>query len=228
MHLVIFDIDGTLIHSHSKEVDCFEQALANVTGITGIDKDLANYDHVSDRGIANQCILKALHRTATEQEQIEIENEFIRIFANILDETPPTPIPGVHELFESLLQQNDYALAIATGCYFRSAALKFKHAALPIAHLPIGSSNDSAIRTDIMQAAHLRAMSTYRLSEFKSITYIGDGPWDIRAVSRLKWGFIGIASNYTEDTLRLLGAKHTLKDYACQDTFFKHLDTLVT
>lgn len=223
MHLVIFDIDGTLIHSYNKEADCFEQALKKVMGISDISKDLATYEHVSDHGIANECVQRALGRLPTAHELDSIEDEFIHLFEQTLSHTPPTPIPGVRGLFDELAQEENVALAIATGCYLRSAQLKFTHANLPFHHLPIGTSNDSAVRTDFMRTAHKRARDTYNIAEFDTITYIGDGPWDIRAVQKLRWDFIGIASNYSEDHLKTLGAKRVVKDYACTNTFFDHL-----
>ena len=225
MDLVIFDIDGTLIHSYQKEADCYEEALKNVMGISHIDKDLSLYQHVSDHGIANEIIMRACQRPATDDEQFAIENEFIRLFKESLAKTPLTRIPGVQALLSHLTQEPTIALAIATGCYHRSALLKFEHAELPLKHLPIGSSNDSPIRTNIMQAAHAKAKSAYGIEQFDSITYIGDGPWDVRAVKELQWDFIGIASNYSHDTLTQLGAQNVVQDYSCLKTFCDYLFT---
>lgn len=221
MHLVIFDIDGTLIHSHTKEVDCFKQALSNVMGISNVCEDINTYENISDHGIASEAIYRVLQRHPSTAELDAIEEEFLRLFEEILAHTPPTPIPGVRGLFDELANQKDIALAIATGCYLRSAALKFTHANLPFHHLPIGTSNDSAIRTNIMQAAHRRAKETYDTHEFDSITYIGDGPWDVHAVQKLRWNFIGISSNYSEENLKELGAKHVIKNYVCTRSFLE-------
>lgn len=223
MDLVIFDIDGTLIHSHREEFDCFEEALKRTMGISKISKDLRDYEHVTDRGIVNEIVYRAFNRPATEEEQSAIEESFIMLFQENLSSNPPTPIPGVRGLFNELAEDKDLALAIATGCYFRSAVLKFTHANLPFHHLPISSSNDSTIRTNIMQTAHQRAQKTYGIEDFDSITYIGDGPWDIAAVKKLNWNFIGISSNFSEEHLRALGAQRIIKDYSCSNTFFSHL-----
>jgi phosphoglycolate phosphatase-like HAD superfamily hydrolase len=223
MDLVIFDIDGTLIHSHKDEVHCFESALKTIMGITNISRDLNSYEHITDRGIVNEIIFRACQRSATDEEQSAIENEFISLFEKHLALNPPTPIPGVRGLFNELSEERDIALAIATGCYFRSASLKFTHANLPFHHLPISTSNDSAIRTDILQNAYFKAKRSYDVKDFDTITYIGDGPWDLQAVRKLDWNFIGISSNFSEAHLRELGAERIIKDYSCSDTFFSHL-----
>lgn len=223
MYLVIFDIDGTLIHSYREEFDCFEEALKRTLGITNISKDLSDYEHTTARGMINEIVYRAFKRYATEEEQCAIEDLFITLFKENLSHTPPVPIPGVRGLFNELTEDKDIALAIATGCYSRSASLKFTHANLPFHHLPIGSTNDSIIRTDIMQTAYQRAQKTYDVESFDSITYIGDGPWDIAAVKELNWNFIGISSNFSEEHLRNLGAQRIIKDYSCSNTFFSHL-----
>lgn len=223
MHLVIFDIDGTLIHSHREEFDCFEEALKKTLGITNISKDLSDYEHKTASGMINEIIYRHLKRSATEEEQCAIEDIFITLYKEKLSHTPPIPIPGVRSLFNELTEDKDIALAIATGCYSRSASLKFTHANLPFHHLPIGSANDSIIRTHIMQTAYRRAQEIYEVTSFDSTTYIGDGPWDIAAVKELNWNFIGISTNFSEEYLRNLGAQRIIKDYSCSNTFFSHL-----
>lgn len=223
MDLVIFDIDGTLIHTHDEEARCFETALRDVSGISNISKDLCSYTHVTDKGIINELFNHHFQREATLEEHQAIEDAFITLFEKNLSHIPPKPIPGVRGIFNELSEDKDIALAIATGCYFRSALLKFKHANLPFRQWLISSSNDSAIRVNILKNAFEKAKKMYEVNEFETITYIGDGPWDIDAVNQLDWNFIGISSNFSEEYLRKRGANRIIQDYACSDTFFSHL-----
>ncbi len=214
MHLVIFDIDGTLIHSHEKEAECFIQAYTQVMGSNNVDKDLTNYQHVTDTGIATECISKLFQRSASEQELMAIEEQFLTLFDKSLTLNPPLPIQGVHSLFEELTKEQDMVLAIATGSYYRSALLKLQHANLPLSHLPLSSCDDHIARIEIMRIAEAKARTFYDVKDFTSITYVGDGPWDIKAVKALDWQFIGIASNYPKETLEEWGARSVVKDYS--------------
>jgi phosphoglycolate phosphatase-like HAD superfamily hydrolase len=62
----------------------------------------------------------------------------------------------------------------------------------------------------------------HRAEQFKSITYIGDGPWDIAAVASLEWSFIGVASHYSSETLRGWGAEAVVSDYLVLEDFLAH------
>ena len=57
MHLVMFDIDGTLIESSDFDTECFRAAVKDVLKIP---VDTKNYRHVTDSGILRQ-IIAALH-----------------------------------------------------------------------------------------------------------------------------------------------------------------------
>ena len=60
MHLVMFDIDGTLTRSCGIDSRCFVDALCEVLGIQSIDTDWSNYRHTTDSGIAQEIITKQL------------------------------------------------------------------------------------------------------------------------------------------------------------------------
>lgn len=223
MHLVIFDIDGTLIHSHNEEADCFERALCHVTGISEITKDLQSYQHVTDTGIAHECIVNHLNRQPTAEELTAIEELFLSHFEQSLTVSPTMPIPGAYDLLSHFYKQPDFCLAIATGSYFRSALLKLQHAALNFT-LPLATCNDSVSRIEIMKTAVSKAQTTYQQPDFESITYLGDGPWDIAAVKALQWKFIGIASNYSHEMLKNCGAEMIVDDYLCNtDKLMQHI-----
>lgn len=212
MHLIIFDIDGTLIHSHDEEADCFERAFHHVTGIPSITRDLQSYQHVTDSGIAHECIVNHFQREPTTQELDAIEAQFLFHFTESLALTPTTAIAGAYDLLSAFSLQKDFCLAIATGSYHRSALLKLQHADLHFA-IPLASCKDAVSRTKIMECAKEKAQITYNIPHFQSVTYLGDGPWDIHAVKTLQWKFIGIASNYPKEMLMNWGAELVVDNY---------------
>ena len=218
-HLIVFDIDGTLIHSHPREVDCFLQALTEVTGISQITKDLCQYEHITETGIINQCMMTALQRLPTSQELNAIEKTFLSLFSTLLLKEPTLPIKGVENILPVIAQQSNISLAIATGSYGRSAFLKLHHANLPLTELPLGSCDDSHDRVEIMKAALTRALIHYQIPSFKKVTYVGDGPWDIKAARDLNWDLIAVASNYTPAQLQAWGATKVIEHYLNEKMF---------
>jgi phosphoglycolate phosphatase-like HAD superfamily hydrolase len=227
MDLVIFDIDGTLIHSHEAEVDCYIKAFAQVMGNSDINTDLTTYEHVTDTGITQECIYRQFQRNASLSEQLAIEESFLTLFDQSLNNHPPKPIPGVHSLFEQLHQEKNVRLAIATGSYHRSAMLKLKHANLLLSHLPLSSCSEHIERIEIMKLAKQKAHQHYQIDAFRSVTYVGDGPWDVKASQHLAWNFIGIASNYTPTQLKNWGVNIVLNDYFSINKPFTSLITNV-
>lgn len=224
MDLIIFDIDGTLIHSHAKEVDCFAFAVQTIFGIPEIDRDLHSYEHITDSGILNQCVYNALRRLPTSAEIQAVEDFYLAHFTALIANDPIKPIPGSPTLLEKLQAHPNIALAVATGSHHRSALLKLSHVATKWSEIPLGSSNDSIVRTAIMEIAHQKAKQTYGVAEFNRIIYIGDGPWDVKATRHLQWDFIGIASNYAKEQLRDWGAKCVIDNYLAPVDFLHMIE----
>jgi phosphoglycolate phosphatase-like HAD superfamily hydrolase len=209
--LVIFDIDGTMIKTHSAEIPCFLQALQETTGIKDISLDLLTYKHVTDKGIAIECIENHFQRTAKEHELALFENRFLHLLEEAIHSTPIEPISGIENFIDKLQLESDIHLAIATGAYLRSAQLKLQHTSL-MTSLPYATSNDSINRRAIMEKARIQAQQFYS-TEYDSVIYIGDGPWDVRAANSLRWPFLGIASNYSADHLKNFGATMIIEDF---------------
>lgn len=220
MKLVIFDIDGTLIHSHPKEVDCFESAIQTVLGINNINRDLQSYQHVTDLGILKECVFHALKRYPSKTEIADIEAEYLSQFSTTLIHDPIQLIEGVQPFIEKLQSMPEIALAIATGSHYLAALLKLSHVNQQLCQVPIATSTDSDVRTTIMQTALVKAKKTYAREDFSQIIYIGDGPWDVSAVKELQWDFIGVASHYSKNQLQEWGAKCVIDNYLAPIDFF--------
>ena len=58
MHLVMFDIDGTLVDSAGFDSALFVEAVQHVLKVE-IDRDRNTYEHVSDSGIFEEVVRRA-------------------------------------------------------------------------------------------------------------------------------------------------------------------------
>jgi beta-phosphoglucomutase-like phosphatase (HAD superfamily) len=67
MHLIMFDLDGTLVDSTKVDSGCYLQALVDVFGfdLDRIDRDWGNYPHVTDAGILQTLCQTELGRNPT-------------------------------------------------------------------------------------------------------------------------------------------------------------------
>ncbi|HIJ55888.1 MAG TPA: HAD family hydrolase [Deltaproteobacteria bacterium] len=228
MHLIMFDLDGTLIKSNTLDTRCLLGAIERCMGIKDIDSDWTKYNYVTDAGIVSEIVERELNRQVTDKELKYICKNLIELLQSEahIDHEKFAPIPGAIETLCILKTIDDCGLAIATGCWKESAFFKLATAGFNVINLPIASSDDSYNREEIMTIAYERAMVFHRVDGFKTVTYVGDGIWDIKASQRLGFNFIGIASNDHKRSLNQAGAVYILNDFSDQASFFAAINEI--
>ena len=192
MHLVMFDIDGTLVQSTGQDVSHFTGAVHDVLGIH-ISTDWRDYQHMTDSGILRQVLQQSVPRKAQGLFYRRIRERFIdRLKWQLKHEPRSTPVvPGARQFIEHLEQRSDVIVAIATGGWLETAILKLQAAGIYSRERFLASSSDDYDRTRIMRIAEQRALSGRRPL---SRTYFGDGEWDREACRRLCYDFIAIGN----------------------------------
>jgi phosphoglycolate phosphatase-like HAD superfamily hydrolase len=228
VHLIMFDLDGTLLRSNTLDVDCFSEAFLSIMGIDRVIDDWADFKYVTDEGIVTEILSKHLNRPATEKEISNIRIKVIDLLKAqaYSNRDHFAPIPGSLEFFHSLTEMKSCRVAIATGCWKESAVLKLSTAGFNSENLIIASCNDSHRREEIMRSAYTRAADFFGVKEFETVTYVGDGVWDIRASRELGYHFIGVDSYKKADELRQEGAAYIVTDFTDTNTFFARLDEI--
>jgi phosphoglycolate phosphatase-like HAD superfamily hydrolase len=191
-HLVMFDIDGTLVDSTRVDSQLYARAVRETLGTdVHIDETWRPYVHVSDSGILDEIL--AQHRFAAPLGELraEVKRRFIELVRERLDVGTPAvrEIPGATALLRSLSAQSDVRLAIATGGWAETALMKLAAIGVSVDGVGFASSSDAPERTSIMRIAERRAL---RGAEPLKRTYLGDGPWDQRASAELGYRFIAI------------------------------------
>ena len=208
MHLLMFDLDGTLMKSNTLDVHCFTQAIKSATGIESIQGDWSHYQHVTDKGIVSEILAEAFGRPAQKRELMTVRKEIHHILQQEVSANrwKFAPIPGAVDFLTALKHLPACGLAIATGSWKEMAMLKLSAAGFELGNLPLASSNDSHRREEIMQAAFDRALAFYGVPTFETVTYIGDGAWDLHASKNLGYHFIGIGFNHNREQMLAQGA----------------------
>jgi phosphoglycolate phosphatase-like HAD superfamily hydrolase len=140
-----------------------------------------------------------------------------------LDQTLFAEISGAAETLRRLRQRDDWAIAIATGCWQVSANFKLTAAGIEFDQLPAGYAEDGTAREQIVQAAIERARAHYHQPEFERVVSIGDGLWDVRTARNLKLGFLGVADGERAEKLQAHGAQHIIRHFGDYDYFFSQL-----
>ncbi len=213
MHLVMFDVDGTLTASHQYDSDCYTEAIKDVLGIEQVDSTWITYLHATDTYIAIEIFESAVGRKPSEQELNQVLDRFMFHLqrTHVQRSELYREIPGARRVLRALQDDPQFAVAIATGGWYSPARYKLACSGFEIEHIPIASSNDSYIREEIMSIAEDRSRSHYGVTEFDSVIYVGDAVWDTRASASLGYSFIGVGSNV--ESLQKAGAVNILKDF---------------
>ncbi|MCG8517976.1 MAG: HAD family hydrolase [Pseudomonadales bacterium] len=187
MHLVLFDIDGTLVESYDFDTECFQAAIQDVLGVT-IGPDWGHYHHVTDSGILAEVIDGLGFQPDSERITAEVKERFLSRVADYISCHAVSPIPGAQAFLSQLMERKNVAVAFATGGWSESAKMKLDAAGLTFSSVPLASSSDHYSRTEIMRLAERRAGK----SPYDSMTYFGDGPWDQKASEALGYNFVAV------------------------------------
>src|SRR5262245_5399810 len=115
MHLVIFDIDGTLTQSMAVDAECFVRALAEVCGFTDIDTDWSRYRYVTDSGVFHEIYEERTRRSPTTIETTAFRRHFINLLEETSSKAPFKAVTGAGVLLARLAQSPEHGVALATG-----------------------------------------------------------------------------------------------------------------
>jgi beta-phosphoglucomutase-like phosphatase (HAD superfamily) len=203
--LVIFDNDGTICDTQEVEGRCYALAIQRVTGLSISTADWSKYDEPTSTAIVRQLL-------AGDAELTEKEGQIKSEFCDLLQRERslfPGDFSSIHGALEFIarLRADGTRVAIATGGFDTEARFKLECCGIALDTYPHATSSDTSRRGDIIALAARRAGC-----EICSAVYFGDGPWDVRACTRLGIPMIGIGRRHEQ--LRSLGVQNTFRDYS--------------
>lgn len=227
-NLVIFDIDGTLTKTTQVDDQCFVQSFVDELGIADLDTNWSRYPTVCDSGITQHIFRTHLGRMPSATELARLQRRFVSLLEHAYEREPQlfVEVPGAGVALQSLRQQPDWAVAIATGGWQASALFKLSKAGIAVDGLPAAFADHGVTKEVILAATLVMARHTYQQQHFPRIVYIGDGVWDIRTARQLNLDFVGVASGEHETALRAEGARAIIQDFTEYDQFRQMLEEL--
>ena len=199
--LLLFDIDGTLIHSGGAGIEALKRALKERFGIEDDLHDI-EFAGMTDSGIVVSILNK--HKIPASAENVAaFLDSYVHLLSNELPRRKGKLLPGVLELLEKLKGRKHVVLALLTGNVSRGAQLKLGH--YGVWHFfEFGAfADDHHDRNQLGPFARARAKEKHgREFSADEIDVIGDTPRDIACGKALGARTIAVATgSWSRDNL---------------------------
>ncbi len=195
MHIVLFDIDGTLIASGGAGKAALEKALAEEFGITHLIEKL-QLSGRTDRAIMTDLFrLHALDDTPANHERLI--GAYLRNLPECLTTRGGRVLPGIAALLDVLGRRDDVAVGLLTGNVRAGAKVKLGHFGL-YDHFAFGGFGDLHLDRDEVAREALAEVER-RFNGRHSpdrIWVIGDTPLDIRCARAIGARAVAVATGW--------------------------------
>lgn len=213
--LLLFDIDGTLLHSKGASREAKALAMEEVFG-TAANVRTHSFGGKTDWQILRE-VLEPHGVTGLEigQKMPTFERIFAKNMAKIIPNFDVETLPGSTELLDYLQQRDDILLGIVTGNTSQTAPIKLKAAGFDPAMFLVGAYGSEADdRNDLPKLALDRAIAHVRQNiSGQDVIIIGDTVKDVEAARAIGGVAVTVFTGF-EDRQRLIDSK---PDYMLDD-----------
>lgn len=177
-HLLLWDIDGTLIASGGAGMRALQRALHDVFGINGSLADI-DFGGRTDTWIMREVFRKFSLPATTENFARYFEG-YVALLPSELANPKARVLPGVREILRAAKNHGGFAQGLLTGNMRRGAQAKLEHHGL-WQHFEFGAfADDSEHRNELGPHAVRRALERHGVNfAADDVWIIGDTPHDI-------------------------------------------------
>ena len=194
--LILWDIDGTILHSSGAGMRSLQKALHDVFGIEG------TFEGIDFAGRTDPMIMRQIFlRFGVEAKQENFSrylDGYISVLPGILGKSDSRILPGARELIERAAADPGISQGLLTGNFRQGAQTKLGHHGL-WDYFPVGAfADDSEVRNELGPVALSRAQSHWG-QEFSGdrVWIVGDTPHDIACARAFGGRALAVATGNT-------------------------------
>jgi phosphoglycolate phosphatase len=214
MHVCLFDIDGTLIHTRGAGMAALREGLREAFGVAEPTDQVAVHGR-TDRGITRDLFRHHAINDLPEHWE-KFREAYLRVLPGTLAQRPGTVLPGIVALLETLRTREDVALGLLTGNTKEGARIKLAHYGLD-RYFDFGGFGDNHFERDDVAREALAAV-TRRLNgsvDLARVWVIGDTPIDVGCGRAIGARTIAVATgNHTWVELAAARPDHLAADFS--------------
>lgn len=222
-HVVLFDIDGTLLSTGGAGQRAMERALHTAFGFDDRECDVPAAGR-TDRAITLD--LFRLHNVADEPaNRIRFWQAYLRHLPETLGELNGRVLPGIVQILDILVQRGDTSLGLLTGNLRQGALLKLRHYGLDH-HFQFGGFGDEHLdRDDVARLALVEACRHLdRDVSPDCISVVGDTPSDIRCARAIGARAVAVATGlFSREVLQQSQPDCLLDDFTDPSAWLQQL-----
>lgn len=225
MKLLLFDIDGTILHTHGVGRQAVEQALADVLG-RPVHTEGVTFSGKTDPQILDEVMARhGLDASERAARMGEVTEAYATAMQQHLNPEHVTLLPGILKLVTHLHEEPDVQLALLTGNLEPMAHLKLGAVGLG-GYFPFGAfGSDSPHRPDLPAIAveRARAFGGRRFTG-KDVVIIGDTEHDITCGHGVGAFSVAVCTGrYARGELERHGPDLLLDDLTDRAHFVRHV-----
>jgi phosphoglycolate phosphatase-like HAD superfamily hydrolase len=212
--LVLFDIDGTLVHSGGQAKPVFAEAMLEVFGTTGAIEAYDFSGRTDARIVVDLAVGAGVPEAEAHAGLERVRELYLARFERAFDPRRARVLPGVEALLDDLAARGDVALGLLTGNWRGGAAIKLGALGL-FDRFAFGSFADDALdRRELPPIALERArLHTGRAIAAAETVIVGDSPLDVDCALAHGIPCLAVATGWTgRATLEAEGATWVLDD----------------
>jgi phosphoglycolate phosphatase-like HAD superfamily hydrolase len=212
--LVLFDIDGTLVHAGGQAKPLFAEAVLEVFGTAG-DIDGYDFSGKTDGRIVHDLLAGAGVPEATIRAGMEsVRHGYLARMRERFDPARVRVLPGVVELLDALAARRDVAVGLLTGNWSGGARIKLGGVGL-YDYFPFGGFGDDGLdRRELPPVALARAAAHFgRPFAAAATVIVGDSLLDVDCARANDIPCLAVATGWTaREALAAEGATWVVDD----------------
>ena len=227
-HIVLFDIDGTLLLSGGAGVRALDAAFFDFYGVRKATRDIIPHG-MTDALICEALFQKHLNRSFTPEEYEQLLASYVEYLSReVLQSTTFKLMPGIPGVLDRLSRIESVTLGLGTGNIEQGARIKLERAGLNAFFSLGGFGCDAAQRADLLEIGFQRGEAQAPGPGTETVRWVvGDTRLDVEAGRACGARTIAVATGGDAyDELAEAMPDYLFCDFADETTFPVFSETL--